>query len=402
MLGSAACPSSWELNPQTQVGKPRSAGLPMAHNRHPHVAKGGALLVGDSGGMVNPFNGEGISYAVEAAAFAGGTAVQATRSHPRQHPQPARALPAAPGRRVGRVLHPGPHLPGGAMGDSTVMRLCTTYGMPRRRIMHFTLKTMAHLLNAPPKDATDAVIGALRPPRPGGLRGFAMRALGSASPVPAGTRSELTCSAVLPARRPCSRCSRCSSWACRSSCPASSGPQPPEPREGRRLRVGDHPGARHRRRRRALPREVLSRRDALHHLRRRGRLPVSLGHRAAGPLLVRPGRDGGVHRPASSSPTTTCCAKGGLEWDFRDRRKAAERLPADHGRGRSRAGASRLFPPTFGLACCAIEMMTTSDQPLRPRALRDGGLPGSPAPGRPHDRRRPGQPEDGAGRPAGL
>ncbi|CAA9335450.1 MAG: NADH-ubiquinone oxidoreductase chain B, partial [uncultured Nocardioidaceae bacterium] len=34
---------------------------------------------------------------------------------------------------------------------------------------------------------------------------------------------------------------------------------------------------------------------------------------------------------------------------------------------------------------------------LRPRAVRHGGLPGLPAPGRPHDRRGPGEPEDGAG-----
>jgi menaquinone-9 beta-reductase len=38
----------------------RSAGLPMAHNRRPFVHKG-VVLVGDAGGMVNPFNGEGIS-----------------------------------------------------------------------------------------------------------------------------------------------------------------------------------------------------------------------------------------------------------------------------------------------------------------------------------------------------
>ena len=44
--------------------------LPMGFNRQPHYARG-LLLVGDSGGMVNPFNGEGIDYALEAGALAG-------------------------------------------------------------------------------------------------------------------------------------------------------------------------------------------------------------------------------------------------------------------------------------------------------------------------------------------
>ena len=41
-------------------------------------------------------------------------------------------------------------------------------------------------------------------------------------------------------------------------------------------------------------------------------------------------------------------------------------------------------------------------RPLRPVAVRDGGLPCLAAPGRHHDRRRPGQPEDGARAAAGL
>ena len=49
--------------------KVRGAALPMGFNRTPHYTKG-LLLVGDAGGMVNPFNGEGIAYAMESAEIA--------------------------------------------------------------------------------------------------------------------------------------------------------------------------------------------------------------------------------------------------------------------------------------------------------------------------------------------
>ena len=41
----------------------------MGFNRKPHYANG-MLLVGDAGGMVNPFNGEGIAYAMESGEMA--------------------------------------------------------------------------------------------------------------------------------------------------------------------------------------------------------------------------------------------------------------------------------------------------------------------------------------------
>ena len=48
----------------------------MGFNRKPHYQRG-LLLVGDSGGMVNPFNGEGIAYAMESAEMAASALAEA-------------------------------------------------------------------------------------------------------------------------------------------------------------------------------------------------------------------------------------------------------------------------------------------------------------------------------------
>ena len=65
----ATLPAEWTCTPQTMTAPIRGAALPMCFNRTPLYADG-LLLVGDAGGMVNPFNGEGIPYAMESAEMA--------------------------------------------------------------------------------------------------------------------------------------------------------------------------------------------------------------------------------------------------------------------------------------------------------------------------------------------
>ena len=62
------------------------------------------------------------------------------------------------------------------------------------------------------------------------------------------------------------------------------------------------------------------------------------------------------------------------------------------------ARKSSLWPATFGLACCAIEMMATGAGRYDLARFGMEVFRASPAAGRPDDRRRPGQPEDGARR----
>ena len=56
----AAMPAEWGLTEENRTQPVRGAALPMGFNRTPHYTRG-LLLAGDSGGMVNPFNGEGIA-----------------------------------------------------------------------------------------------------------------------------------------------------------------------------------------------------------------------------------------------------------------------------------------------------------------------------------------------------
>jgi geranylgeranyl reductase family protein len=152
----AGLPEEWGISRETMVGRPRGAGLPMAHNRKPPVYKG-VLLVGDAAGMVNPFNGEGISYAIEAAAFAAEAADAAIRAR-------SDAPLATYEQRVAKEW--GGYYTLGRIfvcliGHPAIMRFCTIHGMPRRSVMAFAFRLMAHLTNHSSRDLADRVIKTL-------------------------------------------------------------------------------------------------------------------------------------------------------------------------------------------------------------------------------------------------
>ncbi len=62
-------PSSWGLAPETCCGPPTGGRLPMGMSVGPHAGPT-YLVVGDAGGSINPFNGEGIAYAYETGRMA--------------------------------------------------------------------------------------------------------------------------------------------------------------------------------------------------------------------------------------------------------------------------------------------------------------------------------------------
>src|SRR3954467_11010327 len=69
-------PEDWGFRSKNMISPVRGAALPMGFNRQPHYQRG-LLLVGDAGGMINPFNGEGIDYAMESGHLAADIIVQA-------------------------------------------------------------------------------------------------------------------------------------------------------------------------------------------------------------------------------------------------------------------------------------------------------------------------------------
>jgi geranylgeranyl reductase family protein len=156
----ANTPPEWGFRDENMVGRIGSAALPMGFNRKPHYTRG-VLLVGDSGGMVNPFNGEGIDYALESGETAAHTVLQAlarpdAAGRERVLEGYAAALDSAYGGyfTLGRVFAK-------MIGNPTFMKQATKYGLPREALMKFMLKLMANLTDPRGGDVSDRIINGL-------------------------------------------------------------------------------------------------------------------------------------------------------------------------------------------------------------------------------------------------
>ncbi|MDQ1670137.1 MAG: menaquinone-9 beta-reductase [Actinomycetota bacterium] len=153
-------PEEWGFREENRTQPVRGAALPMGFNRQPHYTRG-LLLVGDSGGMVNPFNGEGIAYAMESGELAAQVIAQAL-ARPTDDAR-ERALSAYP--QALKAEYGGYYTVGRMfvklIGDDRVMKLATRHGLPHPVLMRFVLKLMANLTEPRGGDAMDRVINAL-------------------------------------------------------------------------------------------------------------------------------------------------------------------------------------------------------------------------------------------------
>jgi geranylgeranyl reductase family protein len=153
-------PEEWGYVEENRVEPVRGAALPMGFNRTPHYHRG-LLLAGDAAGMVNPFNGEGIAYAMESGELLARVVAQAmarpTRAETervlRSYPD---VLQDAYGRyyTLGRVFVE-------LIGRPKLMRYATSKGMSKPALMRFALKLMANLSEPRGGDAGDRLISAI-------------------------------------------------------------------------------------------------------------------------------------------------------------------------------------------------------------------------------------------------
>jgi len=150
-------PGTWGFTESNQLGPIASAALPMGFNRHPIVTRG-LLLVGDSAGMINPFTGEGISYALESArlaaeqicqAHARGTATRAADRILRTYAERLGDQWAAY-FRLGRLFSK-------IIARPAIMRAAAHYGLPIPFVRNLTHRMLSHLWDQPPRTVYDHV-----------------------------------------------------------------------------------------------------------------------------------------------------------------------------------------------------------------------------------------------------
>jgi geranylgeranyl reductase family protein len=146
-------PPAWGIGEETAQGRVLSGPLPMGLNRTPQATPG-LLLIGDAAGAVNPFNGEGIAYAIETGQIAAELVHEAV-----VHDRPALAMQYpqvladtyggyfAIGRQFAKVI-----------GKPAIMGRATHYLLPRRAIMAFALRAMANLSDGPDGDLQDRML----------------------------------------------------------------------------------------------------------------------------------------------------------------------------------------------------------------------------------------------------
>ena len=156
----ANAPEEWEFTEENLVTPLRSAALPMAFNRKP-LYKNGMFLIGDAGGMVSPFNGEGIAYGMQAGRIAADVTAQAfSRTTAQARERTLLTYPRRMADDIGGYFSLG-RLFVKLIEKPEIMRICTTYGLPRPMLMRFVMKLLSDSYDTRGGDMVDRTITAL-------------------------------------------------------------------------------------------------------------------------------------------------------------------------------------------------------------------------------------------------
>jgi menaquinone-9 beta-reductase len=143
-------PGSWGIDETSADGRVLSGPLPMSVNRTPQAVPG-MLLIGDAAGIVNPFNGEGIAYAMESAEMAAELVHDALVT---DRPGLTMMYPAALKDRYGKYFTIGRGF-AKIIGRPAIMGRMTKYLLPNKRVMSFAMRVMANLTDGRDGDTQD-------------------------------------------------------------------------------------------------------------------------------------------------------------------------------------------------------------------------------------------------------
>jgi menaquinone-9 beta-reductase len=146
-------PSDWGISEETADGRVLSGPLPMSLNRIPQAVPG-MLLVGDAAGAVNPFNGEGIAYAMESGELAAELVRDALVLN---RPGIAHSYPLVLRERYGRYFTIGRGF-ARVIGKPAIMGAATKHLLPRPVVMNFALRLMGNLTDGHDGDFQDRLM----------------------------------------------------------------------------------------------------------------------------------------------------------------------------------------------------------------------------------------------------
>ena len=138
---AATCPDHWQIGPDDAVGAPTGGRLPMAGSVNPKVGPTW-IVVGDAAGSINPFNGEGIDYAMETGRLAAELLHETLETGDGLVLQRYPTLLDAEYGLYFKVARAFAKI----IGQPALMRELTRVGMHSRSLMEWVLRIMANLL----------------------------------------------------------------------------------------------------------------------------------------------------------------------------------------------------------------------------------------------------------------
>ena len=153
---AATAPDYWGLSEESKLTNPVGGKLTMSFSKGPLVGSNW-ITIGDAAGSINPWNGEGISYAYETGRMAAEHVGEALakddlgllRRYP-QHLEDEYGLYYKTARVFVKLI-----------GHPSVMRTLAHTGLHSKTLMEWTLKVMANLLDEDDKHMGERVYDAL-------------------------------------------------------------------------------------------------------------------------------------------------------------------------------------------------------------------------------------------------